>query len=198
MSFKTLNIGATALMTSQLALNTVGHNVSNAATPGYTRQRVMTEAALPDIKTFGVLGSGVTVRSVTRVADEFLENQVREATTLFKYLEAQINSYENIEGIFNELTDNDLSSAFDDFWNGVSDVTNYVEDISTRRTLIFQLSINLSVLIELSRYCNDHGEPGVFKIQYCRFVGRNNGSTSCDQGLSRNGTLCHNGCWFSN
>ncbi|MBN1257465.1 MAG: flagellar hook-associated protein FlgK [Planctomycetes bacterium] len=141
MSFKTLNIGATALMTSQLALNTVGHNVSNAATPGYTRQRVMTHAALPDVKTFGVLGSGVVVGKVSRVADEFLETQVREATTLFKYFETQINHYENIEGIFNELTENDLSSAFDDFWSGVSDVTNYVEDISTRRTLIFQAEV---------------------------------------------------------
>jgi flagellar hook-associated protein 1 FlgK len=136
MSFKTLNIGTTALMTSQLALNTVGHNVSNAATPGYTRQRVFTEAALPEIKTFGVLGSGVQVRAVKRVADEFLEMQVREATTLHNYFSANIDSYENLQAVFNELSENDLSTTFDQFWNGLSDVNNYVEDISTRRGLI--------------------------------------------------------------
>lgn len=136
MSFKTLNIGATALMTSQLALNTVGHNVSNAATPGYTRQRLLTEAHTPDIKTFGALGSGVNVRTVRRVSDEFLERQVRSAKSLFNYLDSQLSTYENIQGIMNELTDNDLSTSFDDFWNSLADMANYVEDISTRRAFI--------------------------------------------------------------
>ncbi|MHC4870340.1 MAG: flagellar hook-associated protein FlgK [Planctomycetota bacterium] len=136
MSFKTLNIGVTALMTSQIGLNTVGHNVSNAATPGYTRQRVMTEAALPDVKSFGVLGSGAALNEVRRVSDEFLEEQVREAFTYFNYLDSQINSYESLEAVFNELTENDMSTTMDEFWSSIGDVNNHVEDVSTRRGLI--------------------------------------------------------------
>jgi flagellar hook-associated protein 1 len=141
MSFKTLHIGTTALMTSQLALNTVGHNVANAATPGYTRQRLFTEAEMPDQKTFGALGSGTKVRVVKRISDEFLEQQVREAGNLYAHYEAMINSYENLEAVFNELTENDLSTAFDDFWNSINDVTNHAEDVSTRRALIEQAQV---------------------------------------------------------
>ncbi len=136
MSFKTLHIGVSSLMTSQLALNTTGHNIANAATPGYTRQRVNPEAALPDVKSFGVLGSGVQVKSIKRIADDFLERQVREAGTLHSYYDTHISSYENIQAIFNELTDNDLSSTFDQFWNAIADTTNMIEDISTRRALV--------------------------------------------------------------
>ncbi len=136
MAFKTLNIGVTALMSSQIGLNTVGHNVSNAATPGYTRQRVMTQANLPDIKSFGVLGSGTGIKEVRRVSDEFLEEQVREAFTYYNYLDSQINSYESLEAVFNELTENDLSTSFDEFWNSIGDVNNHVEDVSTRRGMI--------------------------------------------------------------
>ncbi|MFH0911605.1 MAG: flagellar hook-associated protein FlgK [Planctomycetota bacterium] len=133
MSFRTLNIGATALLTQQLALDTVGHNIANASTPGYTRQRVATQANLPDIKTFGAIGTGVGVLNIRRIADEFLEGQVREAVTLQSYLESKVQTYENLEAIFNELTENDVSTYFDDFWNALGDVNNQVEDISTRR-----------------------------------------------------------------
>jgi flagellar hook-associated protein 1 FlgK len=141
MSFKTLNIGTTGLMTAQLALDTIGHNVSNTATPGYTRQRVLTAAGVPDVKSFGVVGGGVEVASIKRISDEFLEGQIREATGSYEYLGAQMNTYENIEGIFNELTANDLSTTMDEFWNSLSDVNNYVEDISTRRSAIEKANV---------------------------------------------------------
>ena len=44
MSFKTLNIGVTALMSQKLGLDITGQNISNASTPGYARQRVSLEA----------------------------------------------------------------------------------------------------------------------------------------------------------
>ena len=82
-----------------LALNTVGHNVSNAAVPGYTRQRVHFEPNAPDVKSFGVLGSGTTIKSVARVADDFLDMQVREAGTAFSYLETITDNYMNLEAV---------------------------------------------------------------------------------------------------
>ena len=136
MSFKTLNIGATALLTQRYALDTVGQNIANASTPGYTRQRLQTEAVRPEVHPFGAVGSGVMIKQVVRVADEFLEKQVRTAKGTHDYLDHLQKGYENLEVFFNELTDQDLSSEMNNFWNAVSDLSNQVEDISTRRALI--------------------------------------------------------------
>lgn len=136
MSFKTLNIGATALLTQKRALDTVGQNIANAATPGYSRQRVKTEAISPEIHTFGALGSGVRIMSIKRIADDFLDKQVRIAKGTMESLNAFDNAYETMQVVFNELTDNDLSSTMNEFWNAVSDLSNNVEDISTRRAVI--------------------------------------------------------------
>ncbi len=141
MGFHTLNIGASGLLSNQTALNTVGHNVANAATPGYTRQRALTEARDPSLKSFGAVGSGVGIRTIRRIADEFLERQVREANSLHSYYDAQIQTYESIEALFNELSENDISTELDKFWNALSDVNNHVEDVSTRRAMVNQAEV---------------------------------------------------------
>lgn len=140
MSFKTLNIGNTALVASQLALNTTGHNISNAGTEGYARQRVQLEAVLPDVKSYGVIGGGSQVQGVNHVVDDFLERQLTETKTLRDYLNTKRESFVSLETVFNELTDNDISSAMDGFWNSVSDFVNNSADISTRRSMIEQAS----------------------------------------------------------
>ena len=132
MSFSSLNIGMTALQTSQLALNTTGHNVANAATEGYSRQRVATEASRPQMRGYGALGTGVSVKTVEAISDEFLEQQVRTATSSYGELYAKNNGYSNLEAYFNELTGSDISTTFGDFWNALEDLNNHVEDLSTR------------------------------------------------------------------
>jgi flagellar hook-associated protein 1 FlgK len=136
MGFKTLNIGATALLTQKYALDITGQNIANASTPGYSRQRVSTTAANPTVKSFGALGNGVEIASIKRIADEFLEKQVRLAYSTDQRLGTLQDGYENMEVFFNELSENDISTAMDNFWNSVSDFSNNVEDVSTRRSVI--------------------------------------------------------------
>ena len=59
--FQTLDIGRRALLANQACLNTVGHNIANVDTPGYSRQRVNISATYPLQTTQGVLGTGVDV-----------------------------------------------------------------------------------------------------------------------------------------
>ncbi len=138
MSFRTLNIGATALITQQLSLDVTGQNIANAATPGYSRQRLIQQANKPQSYTFGAVGTGVGINEIKRLADEFLEKQVRLAKSSRENLSTLQDGYENVQVFFNELTDNDLSTAMDNFWNSVSDFANNVEDISTRQAVIDQ------------------------------------------------------------
>ena len=59
MSSLGLNIGLKSLLTAQAHLETIGHNVSNATTPGYSRQSLQTSASSP-LRLRGLLqGTGV-------------------------------------------------------------------------------------------------------------------------------------------
>ena len=64
-----LSTGSSALLAFQHALSTVGNNVANAATPGYSRQRVELESRLGQTLGAGHVGAGVNVARLQRLAD---------------------------------------------------------------------------------------------------------------------------------
>jgi len=70
--FNTLNVGYSGLSTAQVQVNTTGHNVSNANTEGYTRERVITSAATPITTSSLNIGNGVVVNDTKRVFDNFV------------------------------------------------------------------------------------------------------------------------------
>ena len=45
--FDALHIGYSGLSTSQAGINTTSHNISNANTEGYSRQRISQETKIP-------------------------------------------------------------------------------------------------------------------------------------------------------
>ena len=70
--FNTLNVGYSGLSTAQVQVNTTGHNVANANTEGYTRERVITSAATPITTSSLNIGNGVVVNDTKRVFDNFV------------------------------------------------------------------------------------------------------------------------------
>ena len=73
MSTGLLGTGSSALLAFQRALSTVGHNVANAATPGYSRQRVELEAR-PGQPSSISIGQGVDVDMLRRLADGLVDS----------------------------------------------------------------------------------------------------------------------------
>jgi flagellar hook-associated protein 1 FlgK len=76
-----LSTGVSALTAYQRALATVGHNVANADTEGYSRQVVQFTARVPSYSGGGWIGSGVEIGTVQRRYDGFLADQVRTGLT---------------------------------------------------------------------------------------------------------------------
>ncbi|MES9883213.1 MAG: flagellar hook-associated protein FlgK [Sedimenticola sp.] len=72
-----LGIASSGLQAYQRAINTVGHNVSNANTEGYSRQRVDFEVRAPSFSGNGWLGNGVDAAAVQRYYDDFIAAQIR-------------------------------------------------------------------------------------------------------------------------
>lgn len=121
MATNILGIGQSALAAAQMGLSTTGHNIANAATPGYSRQVIVQGAALPQNFGAGFLGQGVNVSTVKRVYNEYLGNQVQTAQTSKSALDSY---YAQIKQIDNLLADPEsgLSPAMQDFFTGIQDV----------------------------------------------------------------------------
>src|SRR6218665_831214 len=73
-----LSLGMRAMFANQAALTTIGQNIANASTPGYSRQSVTLTTPEGQFTGSGYLGKGVNVQTVTRAHNEFL---TREATS---------------------------------------------------------------------------------------------------------------------
>ena len=97
-----LNTAITGLKAQQEALRVTGHNISNASTPGYSRQEVVLDTNSPLFRGFGFVGQGVDIQSVRRITDQFMIAQQRTDTSVFQ----QLNAYKvNIEQVDRILAD---------------------------------------------------------------------------------------------
>jgi flagellar hook-associated protein 1 len=98
-----------ALLTQRTVMDTIGHNVANADTPGYSRQVVhLTETnpyPYPGVNKLygaGQIGTGVITQSIERVRDVFIDNQLRSGTTNQGQNDVEMNILSQIENAFNE------------------------------------------------------------------------------------------------
>ncbi|SDZ33377.1 flagellar hook-associated protein 1 FlgK [Evansella caseinilytica] len=138
-TFHGLETARRAMSSHQVALQTVGHNIANANTVGYSRQRAnltATEAypspAFNSPSIPGQLGTGVKVGEIQRVRDSFLDAQFRTASTNYGYWAARFSALTRMEDVMNELSDNGLSNTLDRFWQSLQDLSVYPEDNGAR------------------------------------------------------------------
>ena len=127
------NIGVSGLRAQQAALNVVGQNITNANTPGYTRQRVDIETQVGGSS--AGIGAGVTVGSVTRVADAFIDEQIRSDTAL----EAELRSFsENVGQLEGTLFDGQfgIDAALRDFFDAIQNASSEPSDLAMREFVI--------------------------------------------------------------
>lgn len=114
--FSGLEIGKRALLSHQYTLSTIGHNIANANTPGYSRQRVDLTSTLPLSNTIGVFGTGVKVADVRHIRDMFLTNQYRQgSSTSGRWNELQ-RALGEVENTFLEPAENGFNSALNEFF----------------------------------------------------------------------------------
>lgn len=133
MSF--LSIGATALNAAQLGLLTTEHNIANASTEGYNRQRIGQAVNVPLATGAGFVGQGTHVETIDRVFNQFITNQVNQSQTVASELETY---YDQAALIDNMLADPDagLSPALQDFFRGVQTVAASPASAPARQALV--------------------------------------------------------------
>lgn len=135
MSTGIFSIGVSGIAAAQLGLLTTEHNVVNASTPGYTRQRTVQATNLAVNTGAGAIGQGVHVQTIERLYDRFLTSQVTTAQSSLSEIEAY---YTEIKQIDNLLADPSagLSPALQDFFSGVQQVASNPSLLSARQSMI--------------------------------------------------------------
>jgi flagellar hook-associated protein FlgK len=138
-SFMGIEIGKRGVLTTQSALSVTGHNISNASTPGYTRQvanlTTTTPWYTPNLaggSKSGQYGTGVDVSSIDRIRDQFVDAQLRNETKTAGYWNSLQDTLAKIETVVNEPTDEGLRSVIEKFWKAWEDLSGDAESDSTR------------------------------------------------------------------
>lgn len=134
----TLSIAAQALKTQQLALQTTGHNIANAATPGYSRQRAELVATFPAFEGGTFVGTGVEVASIRAVLDRFAEAELLSLHGTVGFTETQQRALSAIEEAF--PTSGGIDAALSDFFGALSDLANNPSGQAERISLIGKAS----------------------------------------------------------
>jgi flagellar hook-associated protein FlgK len=126
------DIGLRALLASRTALETIGHNVSNANTPGFSRQRIDLGSSRPQNLRGLQLGSGVRADSVTRTVDELLNNRIVKQTASLSRLDAQLTEMTSVEALLDEPGGEGLGALLDEMFGSLSALSANTEDIVYR------------------------------------------------------------------
>lgn len=133
--FRILQMGQKAINAHQSAMNTIGHNISNVNTEGYSRQRVNLTPGVSITRLNNIFGAGVDVESVQRVRSRFIDQQLLQERPSFGQFEFLADSLQFIEEIYNEPSDFGLNRALEDFFFSFQDLANDPESSTVRQVV---------------------------------------------------------------
>ncbi|MBO8164281.1 MAG: flagellar hook-associated protein FlgK [Brevibacillus sp.] len=138
-TFHLLEVSKRGLFAQQNALNTTGHNIANANTVGYSRQRANMQATrgipVPGMnadRAPGQLGTGVQVTDLQRLREDFLDVQYRNENKRLGYWETRLDAVQKIEDIMQEPSETGLQKVLDQMWQSWQDLTQDPRDTSAR------------------------------------------------------------------
>lgn len=142
-TFMGLETNKRGLYTQQSALYTTGHNISNANTLGYSRQRVNMSATsgFPGIglnagTVPGFLGTGVQAGSIQRIRDSFVDNQYRQESNKFGFWESKSKAISQMEDVLTEPSYYGLQKSLSEFWQSLQDVATNPSESGARAVAI--------------------------------------------------------------
>ena len=153
-TFGALNTAYRGLTAAQQGMNVAGQNIANAATEGYTRQRVQQSSIVaPAQGLFGSgrpeAGNGVSVDGIARLGSSFLDSGVRSTAAQSGYASARSSALQGIEGMLQEPGENGISTALQGFWSAWQGAANQPND-SAAKGLVLQAGNDLATKVSSS------------------------------------------------
>jgi flagellar hook-associated protein 1 FlgK len=130
------NTGRSGMVAAKAGIATAGHNISNAKTEGYSRQRVST---IPGPAANGpgrnYIGTGTLIDRVERVNDQYLEKQIRANGRELAGFEEKDVVLRQTEDVFNEMNGDGLNRLVSRFFNEFRKLSNEPENEALRQSV---------------------------------------------------------------
>ncbi len=161
-TFGRIQMGLRSLQAHNKAIDTVGHNISNANTPGYSRQRAElvtgSPYALPGLHQFaqGQMGTGVNVAKIVQIRDYCLDRQIRQELTLLGQWNQSDSILSRLELLVNEPSEGGLAAVMDAFFGSLEKLSLQPESVAVRETVRQQGNILTSSINSLYQQLEDY------------------------------------------
>jgi flagellar hook-associated protein 1 FlgK len=136
--FGSIQLANNALRANQIGLQVTGQNIANANTPGYIREEAVFAPAPTQRIGHLLLGLGVEVSAVIQKVDRFLEERLRGANSERSAGEVEEQTYLELESLYGELGETDLSTSLTAFFNAINDVANQPESAASKNLAVLR------------------------------------------------------------
>jgi len=130
-----MSIGVSGMQAAQLGLMTTQHNIANASTPGYSRQRTVQATNTPLLTGAGYVGQGVQVSTIERLYSDVLNTQVVSSQATVSQLSAYSTEISQVDNMLGDTTSG-VSPALQSFFNGVQGVAADPSSLDARQTMV--------------------------------------------------------------
>jgi flagellar hook-associated protein 1 FlgK len=142
-TFTGIEMGKRSVVTHAKGLSTVGHNIMNAATEGYSRQRVEMSPFEPIFvpglnreESAGQMGQGVVATQINRIHDSILEGRIVKQSSGKGYWDVRDSYILMAEQVYNEPSEISVRSLMDKFWESWQEMAMRPEDRASRLAVL--------------------------------------------------------------
>ncbi|MCD6259207.1 MAG: flagellar hook-associated protein FlgK [Helicobacteraceae bacterium] len=136
--FNALHIGYSGLNASQVGINTTSHNITNAESEGYTRQRVVTAAATPTSMAPGNVGNGTEVTEVKRIFDNFVFDRYSSMASSKEFSDFEKKTLEELSTYFPEIDEVGIKADLKEYYNFWQTFSDNPDNDSIKLALVKQ------------------------------------------------------------
>ena len=149
-TFFGLNIGLSGLYAYQASINTTAHNISNAETTGYTRQKVVTSAgeAMRVYSSYGMAGTGVDIVDIIQQRNAYYDVKYRNSAALYGEYSTKNDYMLQVQNYFNEVD----GGGFTDSYNNLFSALNTLFDDPSSMDIRTTVANNADTLSEYMNY----------------------------------------------
>lgn len=148
--FDTFTISKRGLSVQQGNINVSAHNIANASTVGFSRQRAVIETTRPfggngkfDSCVAGQIGTGAQIATIQRIRNEFVDYQVRDANGILANSEVKADFLSKIQDILGETSDEGIQGLLTQFYKSLQSLTSASEK-SDIKSVVIQNALSLT------------------------------------------------------
>ena len=139
-TFAGLNTMVRGIQNNQLSLDTTGHNITNASTEGYSRQRVDSAATnyqeRPSLYGNVYVGGGVDVVALNRARNIYAYKQFWSETSTQNLYKTYKTNYDKAQAVFNDAKETGVLNAMQQFYSALVNLSDYASDSASRTAVL--------------------------------------------------------------